>query len=84
MYCENGYCSTKLDLNYSYFSTIINLLIECEIFQVNIISEKKEHKIIKNERTFSACLSKDYYCMLKKSIIVWEDEIVHVCPFSIV
>ena len=54
------------------------------MYEVNIISENKNHKIIVNERTLSACMSKDYYCKLKNSIIIWEDEIVHECPFSYV
>ena len=86
MYCDNGYCSTNIKRNlvHYYLQRVANIYTECEAFEVNIISENKDHKIITNERTFSACLSKDYFCKLKNSIIVWEDEIVHDCPFSIV
>ncbi len=66
------------------FQRVANIYTECEAFEVNIISENKDHKIITNERTFSACLSKDYFCKLKNSNIVWEDEVVHDCPLSIV
>jgi hypothetical protein len=86
MFCENVYCSNnvKKELNYYYLEQLKNIFTEFEAYEVNIISENKDHKIVTNERTFSACLSKDYYCKLKYSIIVWEDEIVHDCSFSIV
>ena len=86
MFCDNGYCSNnvKKELNYYYLVQLKNIFTECEAYEVNIISENKYLKIVTNERTFSACLSKDYYCKLKYSIIVWEDEIVHECPFSLV
>jgi hypothetical protein len=62
----------------------LQIYTECEASEVNIISENKDYKIITNELTFSACLSKDYFCKLKNSIIEWENEIVDDCPFSIV
>ncbi len=82
MYCANGYCSTyiKRNLEHYYLQRVANIYTDCEAF-VNIISENKDHKIVTKKRTFSACLSKDYFCKLKNSIIVWEDKIVHDCPF---
>ena len=81
MYCDNGYCVTNVqtELRYFYLTRFRIETIECEAYEVNIISENKNHKIIVNERTLSACMSKDYYCKLKNAKIIWEDEIVHEC-----
>jgi hypothetical protein len=50
IYCYNGYCSTNIKHNlvHFYLQRVANIYTECKAFEVNIISENKDHKIITN------------------------------------
>ena len=89
MICDNNYYSSNLNLDpekftYSWMQLTVNKFRSCEMYEVNILSESADHKIVTNERTLSQCLSKDCYCKLQDSIIIWEHKIVHECPFELV
>ena len=44
----------------------------------------KTRKILINQHPISRCEVTDFYCQLKNSIIVWNDKIIHDCPYSLI
>ena len=78
MDCEGDTCSyDKMpDDNYSWLSDKTNTFKHCFVAP-RMIAEVEEDSIIFTGH----CKVKDWYCNLKDSIVVWNKDVVHECPF---
>ena len=53
----------------------------CRITAVNIEPESEESNLFLNLNKRS-CKAKDMLCSVQGGIIIWEDSIIHYCPFD--
>ena len=86
MKCQGDYCtytdSPKID--YEWMVEKVYEWFSCEMYAVPIESENKESRILSIHHTLSSCHVTDNYCKLKDSIIVWTNEVIKACPYSLV
>ena len=86
MSCEMGYCNTNIKpvINHYWLTEKTYEYSHCELYQIPIVSENKEVKIFTNQHALSSCKPIDLYCKFKNSIIIWDESIIHECPFAYV
>ncbi len=56
--------------------------MECQLYTRRIIAEKVDKRLLLDEQTFSPCRPIDLFCQLRKSILIWSEEQVDICPFK--
>lgn len=63
--------------NYRYGRTFVEVIYNCNYHKKMIIAESPESKIFDSD-----CRAKDLKCSFSDSIIVWDQEVIHKCPFK--
>jgi hypothetical protein len=82
MRCENDVCSSNnypLE-TYSWLQEVSSEVFNCEI-QNRFITADDENSVVFHN---NLCLAKYGECQLAKSIVVWDINIVHKCPYYLI
>ena len=77
--CVGSNCEfvPELTPKYRWLSSFVHSEIACYTREISVIAENL------NDKLFGLnCVAKDYKCETKKSIIIWDKDIVHECPFD--
>ena len=76
---ENRVCSYNegVEPEYTWASTVEKSVHHCLLREKTIEAEDKSSFVLNTQ-----CKASDYHCDLGYSVVVWEDSIVHRCPFK--
>ena len=82
MRCENEVCSSSNNPleTYSWLQEISTEVLNCEI-QNRFITADDEDSVVFNN---NLCVVKYGECQLARSIVIWDMNIVHKCPFYLI
>lgn len=83
MFCDiNGnHCEYKEKPNvyYSWVSTYSFKKMQCEMTKVLIYANDDKEKLYQD--AVSECYAKNFYCMHKNSVTIWNNSIIHKCVY---
>jgi hypothetical protein len=82
MECEGQGCQYNdiTEETYSWFSDTIAEHYKCEFFPRTITAESENTLLFAN--THNLCTPKDTFCELHDSILIWDQNIIHNCPYE--
>lgn len=64
--------------------TLVFTSYKCEVFRRPIIGENENSVLFPNVVAGQPCTAKDLNCRTKDGIIVWNENIVHKCPYEFI
>jgi len=70
----------EVDVHPWWLGTHSFILFECKYSSRLLIADSFERNIIHS--SISSCQANDLYCDLGKSIVIWDRDIIRVCPFE--
>lgn len=84
MKCESGGCllEYKFSPYFIYGRSIDFVGYSCRIDKITVFSNDFSKKIF-NDAT-STCLARDLVCKTNEITIIWNEDIIHECPYSVV
>lgn len=84
MKCEVGGCvlDYKFRPYFVYGQSIDFVGYSCRVDKIKVFSNDFSKKIIKDAK--SPCLARDLVCKTDEITIIWNEEIIHECPYNLV
>jgi hypothetical protein len=84
MTCGDSHCSLDVKPNpyFAYAKTLKFFGYICEINKVLLYSNNYNKKVFSDAT--SACLPADLYCKTKDLTIIWDESILHDCPYQFI
>jgi hypothetical protein len=81
MICENEHCKYKEEPKetYNYWKTANEKIVNCEFHKTAIYATDQKEPLFENAQ--SRCLARDLYCLHENSITIWDESIIHKCPY---
>jgi len=82
--CEEGACSLNVEptRGSGWWSTEVTHGLFCAIVPRAIIGESENSILF--TATNHVCKVNNFYCLLHDSIIIWDEDVIHSCPYDIV
>ena len=83
MDCDDNSCVTEFVPSpvYKYPKDVSYLGYKCSFKKRNIRAEHKDEGLF--SKTGPPCLAQHHQCYLHDSIVVWNDDIIHECPYKL-
>ena len=82
MSCSGDKCSFEKepDIKRNYWIAIENTIYNCEIGDYLVLGNTLTQPLFSD--ALSSCLAKDMHCILPRTTVIWEQNIIHNCPYS--
>ena len=83
MVCVGTICEYEFtaDEEYKWWDKVIKSGYRCQVKEQLIEADNKYSVVF---RGMNSCVASDLFCKLKDSIVVWNNSVIHECPFELV
>jgi hypothetical protein len=86
MECNGDNCIYNKDpvIKYEWLKPNDYISYKCEMFHRTIVGEKEDSVLFPNTVSSTPCHVQDYFCKTSDSVIIWNPDVIHKCPFEYV